>query len=192
MYSFFSFFVLIFMISLFFIFFMIDLKFATLNVNGARDVKKRSQFFQLMKLKGIDLMFAQETHSNDLNEVDWKREWEGVAILSHKNSTSAGVGVFFAKKFLPISYEVEEVVKGRLLKVTAKFDAATFVLVNVYAPVMAIERMLFLETLSNTIQNCDPEHYLLVAGDFNCTINDIDRNHLEPHTASRLSLSRLI
>lgn len=87
---------------------------------------------------------------------------------------------------------MEEIVERRLLKVTAKFDVATFVLINVYAPVTTTERMLFLEILSNTIQNCDSEHCLLVAGDFNCTANHIDRNHLKPHTASRLSLIRLI
>lgn len=83
---------------------------------------------------------------------------------------------------------MEEIVEGRLLKVTAKFDVATFVLINVYAPAMVTERLLLLETLSNTIQNCDSEHYLLVAGDFNCTTNDKDRNHLELHTSSRFSL----
>lgn len=41
-----------------------------------------------MKLKGIDIAFAQETHSNALNEVYWKREWEGLVILSHKSSKS--------------------------------------------------------------------------------------------------------
>lgn len=180
------------MIVFLYILFIIDLKFATLNLNGARDIKKRSQLFQLMKMKHVDVFFAQETHSDTINEVNWKREWEGMAIFSHKNSTSAGVGVFFAKNCLPISYDVEEIVEGRLLKVNAKFDVATFVLINVYAPVMAAERLLFLETLLNTVQNCDPDHYLLIAGDFNCTAMDIDRNHREPHTASRLSLNRCI
>lgn len=112
------------MIVFLYILFIIDFKFATLNLNGARDIRKRNQFFQLMKLKGIDVAFAQETHSNALNEVDWKREWDGLVILSHKTSISAGIGVFFANTFLPISYVVEEIVEGRLLKITAKFDVA--------------------------------------------------------------------
>lgn len=82
--------------------------------------------------------------------------------------------------------------KGRLLKVIAKYDKVSFTLINVYAPVLAVERMEFLETLTNVLQDCDPEHYLILTGDFNCTVNDIDRNHLEPHTASRKSLVRLI
>lgn len=55
------------MIVFLYILFIIDLKFATLNLNGARDIRKRNKFFQLMKLKGIDVAFAQETHSNALN-----------------------------------------------------------------------------------------------------------------------------
>jgi len=145
-----------------YILFIIHLKFATLNLNGARDIKKKSQLFQLMKMKHVDIFFAQETHSDIINEVNWKREWEGMAMFSHKKSTSAGVGVFFAKNCLPVSSEVEEIVEGRLLKVSAKFDVATLVLINVYAPVIAAERLLFLEKKLNTVQNCDPDHYLLL------------------------------
>lgn len=171
---------------------IIDLKVTTQNLNGARDIRKRNQFFQMMQIKNVDIAFAQETHSDYFNEVDWKKEWNGTVVLSHKTNISAGVGIFFARNLLPISYEVEEVVKGRLLKVIAKYDKVSFTLINVYAPVLAVERMEFLETLTNVLQDCDPEHYLILAGDFNCTVNDIDRNHLEPHTASRKSLIRLI
>lgn len=51
--------------------------------------------------------------------------------------------------------------------------------------------MIFLDTLANTVQQCE-DHYLIIGGDFNCTVNDIDRNHLEPHCASRRRLSQLI
>lgn len=175
-----------------FSFIIIDLKLITSNLNEARDVKKRNHIFHLWQIKNVDIVFAQETHSDCLNEVDWEKEWDGTVVLSHKTNVSAGVAILFAKHFLPISYEVEEIVKGRLLKVSAKYDGVSFVLINVYAPVIASERMEFLETLTNVLQNCDPEHYLLLAGDFNCTAKDIDRNHLEPHTASRKALTRLI
>ncbi len=45
-----------------------------LNGNGARDAVKRSLLYELMRLKGTAVMFVQETHSDSLNETDWKRE----------------------------------------------------------------------------------------------------------------------
>jgi len=47
-----------------------------LNVNGARDVKKRPSIYEFMKMKANDVLFLQETHSHSTNEADWRREWE--------------------------------------------------------------------------------------------------------------------
>lgn len=55
---------------------------------------------------------------------------------------------FFAEHFLTISYEVEEVVRGRLLKISANYDKITFTLINVYVPVGASERMDFFRDLT--------------------------------------------
>ncbi len=46
---------------------MSNFKISSLNVNGARDVNKRAQVYELMKLKNIDVMFLQETHSTKEN-----------------------------------------------------------------------------------------------------------------------------
>ena len=40
-----------------------EINLASLNVNGARDFKKRAQVFEIMKHKKIDVLFVQETHS---------------------------------------------------------------------------------------------------------------------------------
>lgn len=45
------------------------------------------------------------------------------------------------------SYQVDEVVKGRLLKVRATFGNFILVFICVYIPTAPIERMLFLNTL---------------------------------------------
>ncbi len=59
---------------------MSNFKISSLNVNGARDVNKRAQVYELMKLKNIDVMFLQETHSTKENEVEWMKEWEGKIV----------------------------------------------------------------------------------------------------------------
>jgi len=48
-----------------------------LNVNGARDSKKRTSIHEFNKMKANDVLFLQETHSDSTNEADWRREWGG-------------------------------------------------------------------------------------------------------------------
>lgn len=80
-----------------------------------------------------------------------------------------GVAVLFSKNFIPISYHVEEIIKGRLLKVRAQFENRFFVFICIYAPTLATERMLFLNTMGNVLSNVCSEDILILGGDFNCT-----------------------
>ncbi len=68
------------------------------------------------------------------NAVEWTREWDGISVLSHNTTVSGGVAVLFSKTFRPISYDVDEIIKGRLLKVKALFENHVFVFNCVYAP----------------------------------------------------------
>ena len=160
---------------------MCDFKIASLNLNGAGDIKKRMELYELMKLKCIDVMFVQETHSTVSNEAAWRSEWGGEVMLSSLSSVSGGVAVLLSTGFLPISYEVEEVVKGRLMVVTAKFECRNFIFVNVYAPNIGSERVQFIETVSDVLTRCgDSDALLYLGGDYtwahareNCVSNTI-------------------
>nr|BAC82609.1 pol-like protein [Danio rerio] len=169
-----------------------ELNIASLNINGAREGKKRFYLFEMIKEKKIDVLFVQETHSDALNACDWAREYNGLPILSHLSSVSGGVAVLFSKNFIPCSYQVEEIINGRLLKIRAQFENSVFVFISVYVPTRAIERMCFLETLSNVLANCNTEDVLILGGDFNCTESSLDRNHVEPHMPSQRRLIQLI
>lgn len=168
-----------------------EIHFASLNVNGARDFKKRAQVFELMKYKKIDVLFLQETHTDVSNAVDCVKGFDGLVILSHHTSLSGGVAVLFSKDFTPYSYSIEEKMKGRLLKIKAVFENSSFVFVCVYAPTMALERMIFLNTLDDVLNECYNDDFLMLGGDFNCTENVIDRNHVEPHMQSRKRLIQM-
>lgn len=100
---------------------MSQLKIGTLNLNGARDVHKRMMLYEFINQKSVDVMFIQETHSDQRNEVDWKREWGGQLFLSHKSSVSGGVAILFSKNMTPVSYEFAEIEKGCFLKVIVNF-----------------------------------------------------------------------
>lgn len=167
---------------------------ASLNVNGARDIGKRFKLYEIIKQKKIDVLLVQETHSDILNSSDWAKEFDGLSVLSHLTSTSGGVAILFSKNFIPCSYQVEEVIKGRLLKVVAQFENCSFIFICVYVPVNTLERMLFLDTLSKVLCNCNPENSLLLGGDFNCTETEsiLDRNHVEPHMPSQKRLIQLL
>ncbi len=91
----------------------------------------------------------------------------------------------FSKTCLPISYDVIEVIQGCLIKIIAKFENVTMGLINVHAPVKAMERTLFLETVCGSLKQCDMESVLVLGGDFTCTSTDLDRNNIEPHMASK-------
>ena len=71
----------------------------------------------MIKGKVLEVILIQETHSDDANEVDLRKEWEGNVVLSHKTSISAKLAILFAKNFSPAYYEVEEVVEpGQAVK----------------------------------------------------------------------------
>lgn len=167
---------------------MRELNLASLNLNGAREEKKRFELYELIKIKKIDILFAQETHSDVSNEENWAREFDGLPIFSHNTSLSGGVAILFSKNSIPISYEVEEVVKGRFLQIRAQFENAFYCFGCVYAPTNAVERLGFLNIVCKTVSNCNSEDLLLIGGDFNCTEFASDRNHVEPHMASRKRL----
>ena len=169
------------------------LKIGSINVNGAREGKKRASIYETAKIKQVDVLFLQETHSDEGNEADWRREWEGEVILSHNTSLSGGVGFLLSKAFTPVSLEVEHFIEGRLLLVKAGYDAFTAVFINVYAPTIGAERKVFLDKLSDVLNGCATEDFLFLGGDFNCTENEVlDRNHAEPHPASQHALRQLV
>lgn len=62
----------------------------------------------------------------------------------------------------------------------------------VYVPTSGVERMLFLNNLNLILQNCSSEEFLFLGGDFNCTEQNLDRNHIEPHEPSRKRLIQVI
>lgn len=163
------------------------------GVSGARSDFKRAALFKLMETKRIYVMFVQETHSTVDNESDWKRAFKGEVVLSHRSSLSGGVGILFAQSFLPFSFTVDEVVPGVLLKVKAVFENVKLVFLNVYTPTNAVDRVAFLNILSDCVKNCEDDGFMFLGGDFNCTEDPtLDRNHPEPHPPSSHTLRQLM
>lgn len=56
---------------------MSEVHLASLNVNGAKNFKKRVKIFEEIEQKSIDIAFLQETQSSSDNGVDWMKEFNG-------------------------------------------------------------------------------------------------------------------
>ena len=172
---------------------MDNFRVGSLNVNGAREQRKRASIYEMAKMKHIDVFYVQETHSDSTNEADWRREWEGEVILRHNTSLSGGVGFLLSKSFTPVSLEVEHFIEGRLLLLRARLGLFTAVFINVYAATIGTERKLFLQKINDVLNGCASEDFLFLGGDFNCTENAaLDRNHAEPHPVSQHVLRQLV
>lgn len=170
-----------------------SLSIATLNLNGARDKRKRLTLIDFITLKRINVAMVQETHSDDAIEVEWRKEWNGKIFFSHSSSAIGGVAIMFSRDALPHSCQAQELVRGRLLMVTAHFDSNVIVFLNVYAPTNGAERVTFLGKVDEALKSLGSEPLLFIGGDFNCTEDDkVDRNHIEPHIPSQRAVVQLV
>lgn len=164
---------------------MAGLNIGSLNINGCRDKKKRSSLFNVAATKKLSVLLLQETHSDVHNEVDWQREWKGQVFLSHSSNTSAGVAVLLSDKLSSATVAVSEVVAGRMLRLDLDVFSLSFSIFNVYAPNSGRDRTIFFKKLMTALSDCPKDRIILVAGDYNCTLDHVlDRNHAEPHPGS--------
>ncbi len=59
------------------------MRIGSFNINGVRDQNKRAILSEFMKMRKIDIVMLQETHSDRSNEIEWGLWWEGKYTLSH-------------------------------------------------------------------------------------------------------------
>lgn len=77
------------------------------------------------------MALLQETHSDVSNDPDWRADWKGKCVLSHGSNNSAGVAVLFEPGLEVDILKTEEIIKGRILKVTAKIEDFSYILKNI-------------------------------------------------------------
>jgi len=167
------------------LFFMAPLRFSSLNINGCREVLKRTSVFEYILMKKSSVVFLQETHTDVKNQIQWQSEWDGQVFLSHGSSNSAGVAILLGVEFKEQSVSVFDVIPGRMQRVDVALNGLNFSLFNVYAPNIGTERTLFFGKLHTALSSVPQDRFIVLAGDFNCTLDHtVDRNHEEPHSPS--------
>ena len=94
---------------------MVAGKIISLNVRGISNYKKRRTIFTWCRKQKADIIFLQETHSTERNEVAWKREWGAPLYYSHGANNARGVVILIRNKFDCIVQESVTDADGRFL-----------------------------------------------------------------------------
>lgn len=133
-----------------------NLRLLTLNVNGLRDPKKRSQLFHGLKKENYDIICLQETHHSCETEAkQWLQEgsgpgsaWLGPSHWCHFTTASSGVAILFtATAPFTDMRRVGNDPSGRTLRVDFTLHGTDFTVGCVYAPSIAAERPQFFSQL---------------------------------------------
>ena len=153
--------------------------FASLNVNGLRDVNKFKQVCAFCEENCYDIVALQETFW-DFNFIEnYKKLWSGEIISSFSDKARQGVAFLVSQKFKEKVNKIAES-DGRFLHVQLCDFDKVFDLINVYFPNSADERMKFCQNIEGFVPVSDN---LLWFGDFNTSLSPLDRgfnsHHLE-------------
>lgn len=172
---------------------MESLKIGTININGGREKNKRAIISEYIQKKNINITFLQETHSDMVDEIDWRMWWEGNIYFSHGSNLSGGVAILFGKNINMNVVSTCEIEKGRGLVVQVEIMGSLFVFINVYAPNNGAERIHFFKKVNDGLKVFDKNVFLILGGDWNCTLDfTVDRNGEEPCPPSINVLSDII
>ena len=120
-----------------------------------------------------DLIFLQETHSKKDSERQWKNEWGGDMIMSHRSSNLCRVAILFKQGFDCTFLSKFEDPLGRYLILKVEIKDKLYVLINIYAPNKDKDIITFPNNLRTILQNenLGDEENIIIGGDFNCLLN---------------------
>ena len=145
------------------------IKIESLNCRGLRDVKKRLDFFDDFKKRGIHIINLQETHliSNDL--IQLKKNWNCKFLIAGENKQSLGVMIILNNNF---EYKIHNVIKdngGRFIIIDLEITGvARFLMINIYGPNKDTPE--FFENLFNLIDKEDIKNWIITA-DWNLVLD---------------------
>lgn len=148
----------------------------SLNVRGLNKTIKRRQMFRWLHQQKPDVVFSlQETYSSAQNLKSWEAEWGGKMIGSHDTNHSRGVMILLKSK---LDVNIEQIISdknGRCIVVEALVEGEKFVFLNICAPNDQTQQLQFLRGLSNSVLNKYAGERMVLGGDLNCVMNEIDK-----------------
>ena len=134
------------------------------NTNGLRNVKKFENVIAEILNSKSQITFLQETYWNEEFISKYKHLWPGKIYYSNCNENiSKGVAILISPSFKYPIENIETDDAGRIVKICIVIDDLKYSFVNVYAPNIVSERIVFFKDLKSWLKDCPN----IVAGDFN-------------------------
>ena len=125
-----------------------------------------------MALLDLDVILLQETHvSNKVQADEISKRWSGDCFWSFGTGRKAGVAMFVSPRFQGKISRFLFDSDGRVFSSLMDFRSCKFNLVNIYAPNTVAGRRVFFQNL----HQCFLCPCRIIAGDFNCVDNKLDR-----------------
>lgn len=151
----------------------------SLNVRGINDIGKRRKLFTWLQQKQVDICFLQETKLQEKNRKVIDFEWTGKCYHAFADAPKSGVSIIFKKNFNFEFLNEHRSIDGRKLIINIEIDSEIYSLVSIYAPNEETHRKHFIKKTEQWIkQNALNENNIIIGGDWNCCINDRERNTL--------------
>ena len=150
-------------------------KLVSLNVRGLRNQSKRGAIFSYLKSQKATIYCLQETYSLASDEREWSSEWGGRIIFSHGTAHSKGVCILLNPNSIAQFCCVHSDAQGRLIIAKIKIEEEIFFVINIYAPSNYNDQENFVQTLSEQIISKTDTSRAVIAGDWNLTLNRIDK-----------------
>ena len=154
---------------------MHKLKMLSLNVRGLRNPNKRRAVFCYLKQQKATIFCLQETFSQPDDEQVWTAEWGGKIFFEHGTTHSKGVCILLNPNSKLGLEMIQTESQGRILIAKLNVQSELFFVVNIYAPNDQRKQNDFIQTLAETLLRKTDISKLIVAGDWNCTLNKIDK-----------------
>ena len=145
---------------------------ASLNCRGLGDKTKRLTLFNWLKTKYKGLVLLQETHSTELYENQWEKEWGNKIFFSHGQSNSRGVAILSPINSDITLTNITKDTDGRILLIDYTVHETKFTVINVYAPTkdkVSLQNE-FLENIRVMVEN-NGDKNIVVEEDFNTCLN---------------------
>ena len=141
------------------------LNIGSLNVRGIRDINKRVNVFNMVKLEGLDVVFLQETHCCNIKEgKQFSLGYLGKCFWSWGQNHSCRVGILLSNSldYTVLNFDFD--IKGRCLLLDLLIRGIEYRFINVYLPNIVGERKVFLLNLAKYFVT---KKNIVFVGDFN-------------------------
>uniref|UniRef100_A0A6I8Q4Z4 Reverse transcriptase domain-containing protein n=1 Tax=Xenopus tropicalis TaxID=8364 RepID=A0A6I8Q4Z4_XENTR len=152
----------------------LDIHFITMNVCSIKNRKTRFMAFDFLESVAADIIFLQETRLTSIQEIrEAKRDWKGgFSFWSVATEPAGGVGILFKGGRKIEVKKVVDIWLGRCLMLDVQIDGSLLRLINVYGPQTISERRKLLSEIKQFLYTSAP---VILAGDFNQVLRDVDR-----------------